>query len=113
MMKICSNKLDSGQSIVFYPEGTIPDINQPQMIPFKDGAFKLAIDKQIPIIPITIPYNWIILPIQKWTITWHKMKVIFHKPIPTKGMNTTDIKALREQTFDIINNELKKQNENR
>jgi 1-acyl-sn-glycerol-3-phosphate acyltransferase len=111
MMDLCSQKLDSGQSIVFYPEGTIPDTQQPQMIPFKDGAFKLAIAKQIPIIPITIPFNWIILPIQKSTITWHRMKIIFHQPIPTKGLTDKDIKALKNQTFEVINNELIRQNQ--
>ena len=47
--------LESGRSVVFFPEGGITTKEPPKLMPFKDGAFKLAIEKQIPLIPVTIP----------------------------------------------------------
>jgi 1-acyl-sn-glycerol-3-phosphate acyltransferase len=50
--------IDDGWSIVIFPEGTIPDDNNPQMIPFKSGAFKLAKEMNLPIVPVTFTNNY-------------------------------------------------------
>ena len=100
--------INEGRSMVFYPEGTIPKLEAPEMGPFRDGAFRLAVEKQIPLVPITFPYNWIILPENLNTlVNWHKAKVIFHEPIETKGLTKEDIPALKQQVYDVIDNELK------
>ena len=102
--------IDEGKSLVIYPEGGMLTTNPPQMCVFKDGAFRTAIEKQIAIVPVTIPYNWIILPDQK-KIRLHagKVKVIFHKPIETRGMNIKDVPQLKQLVFSIIDTELKKE----
>lgn len=101
--------IDSGKSLVIYPEGGMATKNPPQMVPFKDGAFRTAIEKQIPIVPVTIPYNWIILPDQKKMILHAgKVKVIFHEPIETKGMTLESISLLKRQVFSVIQSELSK-----
>jgi 1-acyl-sn-glycerol-3-phosphate acyltransferase len=83
--------------------------NPPQMVPFKDGAFRTAIEKQIPIVPVTIPYNWIILPDQKEMILHAgKVKVVFHEPIETTGMTLESISLLKRQVFSVIQSELSK-----
>jgi 1-acyl-sn-glycerol-3-phosphate acyltransferase len=50
--------LQEGWSLIIFPEGTIPDSGWPKMLPFKDGAFKLAKSAQVPIVPITFINNW-------------------------------------------------------
>lgn len=108
--------IDEGRSMVFYPEGTIPKLQPPQMGEFRDGAFRLAVEKQIPLVPITFPYNWIILPENLNTLaTWHRSKVIYHEPIPTVGLSKEDIPALKQKVFDVITEELNRHfnNENR
>ncbi len=50
--------LENGWSIVIFPEGTIPDDNSPHMIPFKEGAFKLAKSAKVPLIPISFTNNY-------------------------------------------------------
>jgi 1-acyl-sn-glycerol-3-phosphate acyltransferase len=75
---------------------------------FKDGAFRAAIEKQIPIVPVTIPYNWIILPADQFLLRWHPLKVIFHEPIETTGLTLQDVDALKEKVFRIIDEELKR-----
>lgn len=104
--------INKGRSVAIFPEGTIPKDGNPELIPFKDGAFRIAIEKQVPIVPITIAYNWRILPDlgTKTTVSWHPMKMVIHKPLFTKGMTLDDLDELREKTFGIIREELKKHN---
>ena len=80
----------------------------PEMVRFKDGAFRLAIEKQIPVVPVTIPNNWIILPPDEFLVRLGKVKVIFHEPIETKGMTLADTDPLKHRVFNIIKDELSK-----
>jgi 1-acyl-sn-glycerol-3-phosphate acyltransferase len=103
--------IDKGRSVAYFPEGTIPKLQQPAMIDFKDGAFRVAIEKQVPIIPVTIPYNWLILPDDGSFIPHrHLMKAIIHEPIETKGKTLKDLEELKLQTHTIIYKELMIQN---
>ncbi|HSZ26417.1 MAG TPA: lysophospholipid acyltransferase family protein [Cytophagaceae bacterium] len=104
--------IDKGRSLAYFPEGTIPKSPQPSMIEFKDGAFRVAIEKQVPIVPVTIPYNWLILPDDGSFVPHrHLMKVIIHEPIETKGMTLESLDDLKIKTFTIIYQELLKQHE--
>lgn len=98
--------IDEGKSLVIFPEGGIITEKDPILHRFKDGAFRVAIEKQIELVPVTIPYNWIIMPPDQFLLRRHKMKLIFHEPITTTGMTTDDIDSLKQSVFDIINNEL-------
>lgn len=109
----CSDAVDNHIGIALFPEGTIPKHDNPNLIPFKDGAFRVAIEKQVPIVPVTIPYNWKILPDNgKLIIHRHLMKVIIHEPIETKGMTLENVEELKNKTYQIIYDELKKHNLN-
>lgn len=110
--KAYEDAISAGKSISIFPEGGINSKNPPKMARFKDGPFKIAIEKQIPVIPVTIPYNWIILPDDdKFLLRWHPCKVIYHEPIETKGLSIEDLDSLKEQIFQIIDAELKRQNQ--
>ncbi|GHM99430.1 1-acyl-sn-glycerol-3-phosphate acyltransferase [Cytophagales bacterium WSM2-2] len=103
--------IDEGKSLVIYPEGGMATKAAPQMVPFKDGAFRTAIEKQIPIVPVTIPHNWLILPDAiPMQLHWGKVKMLLHEPIETTGMTLDDVSHLKAKTFQIIESELKKQN---
>lgn len=101
--------IDEGKNLVIYPEGGIITTHPPHMTRFKDGAFRVAIEKQIAIIPVTIPFNWIILPDSSFLPQWHKMKVIYHEPIDTTGLTLADLPALKQRTYEVISSELKRQ----
>ncbi|MEM6522240.1 MAG: lysophospholipid acyltransferase family protein [Bacteroidota bacterium] len=108
-----SKAIDEGKSLMIFPEGGIVSQKMPEMHRFKDGAFRIAIEKQIPIVPVTIPFNWIILPDESLLPRLHKLKVVFHKPINTEGLTLKDTSKLKQQTFDVINAELERHlNEN-
>jgi 1-acyl-sn-glycerol-3-phosphate acyltransferase len=107
-LKASMKAIDEGKSLVIFPEGGILSRHPPRMTAFKDGAFRTAIEKQIPVVPVTIPNNWIILPdkdplyLQRGTI-----RVIFHRPIETRGYTLDRIDELKNKVFETIENELK------
>ncbi|MBT1696261.1 1-acyl-sn-glycerol-3-phosphate acyltransferase [Fulvivirgaceae bacterium PWU4] len=98
--------LDEGKSLVIFPEGGIVTEKDPVMARFKDGAFRAAIEKQIPIVPVTIPYNWIILPPDQFLLRWRPLKVIFHEPVDPSGYTLADIDQVKSRVRDIIDSEL-------
>jgi len=101
--------LEDGKSLVIFPEGGMISHNPPHMTRFKDGAFRIAIEKQIPIVPVTLPNNWIILPDKNLLLLhWGLMKIIFHEPIETKDMTLRQVDGLKEKVFDVINAQLRK-----
>ncbi|WP_375578418.1 lysophospholipid acyltransferase family protein [Marivirga tractuosa] len=100
-------KMGKDRSLVMFPEGGIISKRIPEMSRFKDGAFRAAITKQIPLVPVSLPDNWIILPDEKIPlISRRKMRMIYHKPVPTKGLNMEDIPSLKSKVYDVISNEI-------
>jgi len=98
--------IDHGICPVMFPEGGT-EKNPPKLDQFKDGAFRIAIEKQIPIVPVTIPYNWIILPNhQGLMVTRRTSTAIYHKPLPTEGLTLDDLESLKGQVSRIIESEL-------
>jgi 1-acyl-sn-glycerol-3-phosphate acyltransferase len=99
--------LSQGSSVVFFPEGGISSLQPPQMARFKDGAFKVAVDKQIPIIPITLSYNHLILPDDgKFLLRYKSAKVVIHPPIPVEGLGHKSVPELKDRSFSIIQEQL-------
>jgi 1-acyl-sn-glycerol-3-phosphate acyltransferase len=104
----CGQELEKGRSVVMFPEGTI-SANVPELLKFKNGAFKLAIEKQVPVIPITFFTNYKRLEMAglfSGRSGPGMAKAVIHKPIPTIGMTEEDVTALRDKVFKIINDEL-------
>ncbi len=107
-VKLSLDALAEGKSLVIFPEGGIYADTPPYMTPFKDGAFRTAIEKQVPIVPVTMPNNWLILPDKKeMLLTREVIKVIFHEPIETKSLTLSDVDLLKNKVYSIIDNELK------
>lgn len=102
--------LTEGKSLVIFPEGGIVSTNPPHMSRFKDGAFRLAIEKQIEIVPVTFPHNWIILPDPNMLLHWKRLTLIFHEPIDVTGYTGKDVDTLKERVYQVLDQELKKHN---
>lgn len=103
------------KSVVFFPEGTIGDEITYNLLEFQEGAFRLAIQKKTPILPVTMPNNWVILHDKgtKTGMRWKKAPVIFHEPIETKDMTLDDVDSLKDQVRNTIQAELDKWNKPR
>lgn len=107
-MKEASYGLRKGMSIVVYPEGMIGP-HPPAMVRFKNGPFKLAIEHQVPIVPVTMADNWKILFVDGWKIYGRPgiARVFVHSPIETRGMTLEDVEPLRQKVFHIIEEQLR------
>jgi len=104
----CKEAIDEKKNLVIFPEGGIWSEDFPHIAPFKEGPFRVAIEKQIPIVPVTIPYNWVIMPLMEYKkFKRHRSEVIFHTPIETKGLTLKDIEQIKESCFETIDRELK------
>lgn len=94
-------RLKSGLSICIFPEGGVPE-EHILLDDFKDGAFRLAINHQIPIVPVTFADTK-----KRFSYTFFsggpgRMRVIIHKFLNTKGLSIQDTKALNNQSREII-----------
>ena len=95
--------------MIIFPEGKIADDYPPTLQDFKIGSFRLAIEQQIPIIPVT--------SLNTWKMMWDDglkygsqpgiCNIFVHKPIETVGLKLTDADALRDEVYGIINQKLK------
>jgi 1-acyl-sn-glycerol-3-phosphate acyltransferase len=99
--------LREGRPMIVFPEGGMRSTNPPQMAPFMDGAFAMAIQQQVPIVPITLLNDYRVLPnAKKLRMRWEPIQVVFHPPVLTTGLTMSDIEPLKKQVFAIIQQEL-------
>lgn len=104
-VRMAEETLTDGMSMTIFPEGTrTPD---GKLGPFKRGAFMLANDINLPIVPITINGSYDIL---SRTATWvhsGKLTMTIHKPITPADREGMASKAVMQQVWDTINLGLK------
>ncbi|MFI8377848.1 lysophospholipid acyltransferase family protein [Leeuwenhoekiella sp. NPDC079379] len=99
-------RLKQGLSICIFPEGGVPDDLSVVLDTFKDGAFRLAIDHQVPIVPMVFYDNKKRFSYDFFTGTPGKMRVKILPFIETKGKEAKDRRELRDQTYRAIHKEL-------
>ena len=100
-------KLDAGLSVCIFPEGGIPD-EKIFLRKFKNGPFKLALDKNIKIVPITIADNKIKFPQSYFKGSPGTLRATIHRPIDTNKLNKKTIENLNNYSYNDIFEELKK-----
>jgi len=112
VFKQTKQKLNSGTSIAIFPEGTVPDLDV-ELATFKHGAFTMAIEHQVPIVPMTFLDNKKRFP---WSFggliggskgSPGKLRVKLHDPIETKGMVKEDRVKLNEDVRKLMLNDLR------
>lgn len=100
--------IDKGQCIALYPEGTIP-LSAPRMKAFKKGAFKMAAEKNIPIVPVTWQscYRVINNPERIFSPSHPAVvRAVIHPAVYPTGSTDEAIRALRDEVFICINSAL-------
>ena len=99
--------LEAGRSVVIFPEGTISPKAGEEMVPFKEGAFQLAIAAGVPIVPITMPLNHKFMPSIKGSlrVRYSPLRLVMHEPIPTAGLTLADAPELKDRVYAIIASE--------
>ncbi|MFT6866139.1 MAG: 1-acyl-sn-glycerol-3-phosphate acyltransferase [Cyclobacteriaceae bacterium] len=105
-LRVSREAIQRGFNITFFPEGGIITVNPPHMVNFKDGAFRLSIEENVPIVPVTMPDNYKILPDDNaYLFRPKKCKVIVHKPIYPADHNY-DLESIKAATKTVIEQEL-------
>lgn len=104
-------RLKQGVSICIFPEGGVPE-EHILLDDFKDGAFRLAINHHIPIVPLTFSDNKKRLSYTFFSGGPGRMRAKIHQFIPTENLTITDTKALNERTRSIILDHLMNQQNN-
>lgn len=101
--------LEAGRSVVIFPEGKISPKPGQEMLPFKDGAFQLAIATGVPLVPISMPLNHRFMPDVSGTlrVRYSPLRIVLHEPILTHNLTAADAPALKEQAFRIIASEFR------
>lgn len=107
-LKKTSERVSEGMSPIIFPEGKIGDDFPPVLNEFKNGPFKLAIEHQVAVIPVTLVNNW--------KIWWDDGKkygckpgvshICIHKPIEVNCFGVKDDEQLKEIVYQKIKSKL-------
>jgi 1-acyl-sn-glycerol-3-phosphate acyltransferase len=99
-MAECERALEAGISVMMFPEGTRS--KDGSLLPFKDGAFKLAIRMGVPVLPIALAGTHAMRPKNSmWFAKAHACAKVL-PPIPSAGLGELDMPAFRETCRDAI-----------
>ena len=98
--------LQNGTSLVVFPEGSRTFTGHMGL--FRKGAFQLADDLQLPVVPVTIDGSFDVLPRMAGFnfVHWHPLRLVIHEPIPPVGEGKEDIKHTMEEAYRVIMNSL-------
>lgn len=99
MMDECMRALAGGISIMMFPEGTR---SRGELLPFKDGAFSLAIRAQVPVLPIALAGTHEMRPKHSRWFGKANARARILPPIQTKGLGPADVGLVRDQARDAI-----------
>ena len=103
-MAECGRVLDNKITVMLFPEGT--RTRDGSLGAFKDGAFRLAIEHQVPILPMVVDGTRTALAAGGWLMNVTEAQVKVLEPIPTTGMTSDDIGPLRDRVRTLIADEL-------
>lgn len=98
--------LRGGTSLAVFPEGA--RTWDGKMRPFKKGAFALADELQLPVVPLTINGSFIVKPRFRDMdfCTWHPLHLTIHDPIFPVGQGSGNINQLMEKSYKEIEKDL-------
>ena len=102
--------IDMGWNVVIFPEGGIPP-TPPQMIPLKDGTFKLAKAAEIGIQPLTFINNYKLFSDPEYVFEGARpglVKVVIHPFISPEYVVSTPLKELNENVYNLLKKPLLK-----
>ena len=96
----CRDRLDKKVSVMIFPEGTRSQSGE--LGEFRDGAFRIAIDAGVPIIPLAVYGTRDALIKKDWRFGFSDAEVRVLDTISTDGLTEADVPALRDQTRSVI-----------
>ena len=94
--------LKEGYSVTVFPEGARSFTGH--MGIFRKGAFALADELQLPVVPLTINGSFDVLPRQRGFnfVNWHPLRLTIHQPIYPVGQGPENVDATLRQAYDSV-----------
>lgn len=99
-----TENLRRGKSYVVYPEGTRS--RDGRLLPFKKGAFMMAVDAGVPVVPVTVAGATKIMPKGEIKVHPSVVRITLHEPISTAGYGRANVDELIAQVRDKIGSAL-------
>lgn len=99
-MARCRQALDNRVSVMIFPEGTRS--KTAELLPFKDGAFRLAIEAGVPILPLAVSGTATALRKHDWRFGRSDAEVRVLQPVETAGLTLSDIPELKARVRQTI-----------
>jgi 1-acyl-sn-glycerol-3-phosphate acyltransferase len=94
-------KLKEGISIFIFPEGKMNQSSE-TLLPFHDGAFRIAVETQMPIMPMVILNSRNIMPRHEFQPRPGTITTKFLSPVSTQGLTLRDIPRLKAQVYGMM-----------
>jgi 1-acyl-sn-glycerol-3-phosphate acyltransferase len=99
-MARCRKALANRVSVMIFPEGTRS--KTAELLPFKDGAFRLAIEAGVPILPLAVSGTSTALRKHDWRFGKSVAEVRVLEPVETTGLGPADVSALKTRVRSLI-----------
>jgi len=93
-------KIVDGTSVMFFPEGTRS--RDGKLKSFKRGAFRMAVDLGLPILPLTVTGTRDVLPPDTSDLLPGSARLIIHPPVLVEGKDAGDCQNLSDEVREII-----------
>lgn len=94
--------LSGGMSVVVFPEGARTFTGH--MGVFKRGAFMLADELRLPVVPLTINGSFNVMPRMRdfrW-VTWHPLRLTIHEPIYPIGQGKENVVNVEQKSYEVV-----------
>jgi 1-acyl-sn-glycerol-3-phosphate acyltransferase len=103
-LEAARTKIVDGTSVIFFPEGTRS--TDGRLLRFRRGAFRMAIDLGLPILPLTVTGTRDVLPANTSDLKPGSARLIIHEPISIEGVTVEDCQELSDRVREVISSGL-------
>lgn len=99
-LKRAARRIRDGTNVIIYPEGTRSESGH--LRGFKSGGFHLAIESGVPVVPVTVSGSHRITPKRSLKVRAGTVRIVYGKPIPTRGLAIEDRHALKDRVREAM-----------
>ena len=99
-LEAAKTKIVDGTSVIFFPEGTRS--LDGRLLRFKRGAFRMALDLGLPVLPLTVTGTRDVLPAGTSDLMPGSARLIIHRPISIEGVTGKDCQELSDRVREVI-----------
>lgn len=103
-LEVAEKRLRGGGSIFIFPEGTRTRTGM--VGKFKKGAFTIAKDLKLPVIPVSIIGAYDVMPYNSWYIKPGIIKMVIQRPIPTESLNDKNMDCFVDFVCEKVKSKL-------